>query len=84
MILFTSFTATLSFMVFGRLTQDYAIACLLIGFVSTLVGQSVMTLLTQRYQRHSYVAFSIGFVVALSAICMTAESVTTAFLKSSS
>jgi uncharacterized membrane protein YfcA len=75
MILFTSSTATFSFYVFGRLTQSYSLACFLIGFASTLVGQCVMTLLLKRYQRHSYVVFSIGIVVALSAVCMTAESV---------
>jgi uncharacterized membrane protein YfcA len=75
MIFFTSCTATFSYMVFGLLAKDYAVACLLIGFISTLVGQSVITLLMERYQRHSYIAFSIGLVIALSAFCMTAESV---------
>ncbi|GKY96217.1 hypothetical protein MPSEU_000581600 [Mayamaea pseudoterrestris] len=75
MIFFTSSTATISFMVFGLLSHDYAIACLLIGFVSALLGQSAIALLLQRYQRHSYIAFSIGIVIAVSAVCMTAESV---------
>ncbi|GKY96259.1 hypothetical protein MPSEU_000585600 [Mayamaea pseudoterrestris] len=74
MIFFTSCTAAFSFMIFGLLTLDYAIAFLLIGFVSTCVGQSVLSLLMRRHQRHSYIAFSIGIVIALSAVCMTAES----------
>jgi uncharacterized membrane protein YfcA len=74
MILFTSCTAAFSFMIFGLLTLDRAMACLLIGFVSTLAGQSVLTLIMQRNKRHSYIAFSIGIVIALSAVCMTAES----------
>ena len=74
MIFFTSCTAVFSFMVFGLLTLDYALAFLLIGFVSTLVGQSAISLLMQRNKRHSYIAFSIGIVIALSAVCMTAES----------
>lgn len=74
MIFFTSSTAVLSFMVFGLLTVDYAVAFLLVGFISTLVGQSAISLLMQKNKRHSYIAFSIGIVIALSAVCMTAES----------
>ena len=75
MIFFTSFTASISFMIFGLLTQDYAIACLVIGLVSALVGQSAISILMQKYQRHSYIAYSIGLVIAVSAVCMTIESV---------
>lgn len=40
MILFTSFTATTSFVVFGLLVQDYAVVCVVVGFVSTYVRAS--------------------------------------------
>jgi hypothetical protein len=62
-------------MIFGRLIYDYAVFCLLVGFLATLVGQTVMTILMQRYQRNSYIAYSIGSVVGLSAIAMSIESV---------
>lgn len=76
MILFTSSTATVSYAVFGNLVYDYAVACAALGFTATLAGQTVMTVLMERYhQRHSYIAYSIGIVVALSAVCMTMESV---------
>lgn len=75
MILFTSFTAMASFAVFGLLVRDYAILCLIIGFVATLMGQTIMSLIFQRCQRNSYIAFCIGTVVLLSAICITLESV---------
>jgi uncharacterized membrane protein YfcA len=75
MILFTSFTATTSFAVFGLLIQDYGIFCLIVGFVATLLGQTIMSMLLKRYHRSSYIAFSIGGVVLLSAICMTIESI---------
>jgi uncharacterized membrane protein YfcA len=74
MILFTSFTATTSFAVFGLLVSDYAAVCTLIGFVATLVGQIGLSYLMKRYQRNSYIAFSIGGVVLLSAILMTIQS----------
>jgi uncharacterized membrane protein YfcA len=74
MILFTSFTATTSFVVFGLLIPDYALVCLVIGFVSTFVGQVVLNYLMSKYQRNSYIAFSIGGVVLLSAFLMTIQS----------
>jgi uncharacterized membrane protein YfcA len=75
MILYTSATATVSYMVFGLLIYDNAAACLLIGFFATLAGQTTMTALFQRHNRNSYIAYSIGLVVALSAAAMTIESI---------
>jgi uncharacterized membrane protein YfcA len=75
MILFTSATATLSYSIYGFLQYDYASACFAVGFISALMGQSIMSALMKRYQRPSYIAYSIGIVVAVSAIAMTVESV---------
>lgn len=74
MILFTSFTATTSFIVFGLLLPEYAVLLGLIGFVTTYIGQVGLTYLMSKTGRNSYIAFSIGFVVALSAILMTIQS----------
>ena len=75
MILFTSFTATTSFYIFGLIIRDYAIVCLILGFFATLVGQHIMSYLLRKYKRNSYIAFSIGIVVAVSAVCMSLESI---------
>jgi hypothetical protein len=75
MILFTSSTATVSYMAHGMLVPDYAVFCLFVGFASTVAGQKGMSMLLKRYKRHSYIAFSIGIVVALSAVAMAIESV---------
>ncbi|KAL9186729.1 hypothetical protein ACHAXT_005967 [Thalassiosira profunda] len=74
MILFTAFTATTSFVVFGLMDMEYAAVCMTLGFVATLVGQIGLFYLMQKYQRNSYIAFSIGGIVALSAFLMTAQS----------
>lgn len=79
MILFTSFTATTSFVVFGLLIPDYAIVCFVLGLVATTVGQlglaRVMKAAAENgTARNSYIAFSIGGVVLLSAILMTIQS----------
>ena len=75
MILFTSATATISYTIFDLLIYDYAGGCLMVGFVATLVGQTLMSMLMKKYNRNSYIAFCIGIVVGLSAIAMTVESV---------
>lgn len=76
MIFFTSFTATTTFAVYGLLVKDYAAVCVLLGFLSTLLGQTIMNYLLGKSKRNSYIAFSIGLVVLLSAILMTFQSVT--------
>ena len=75
MILFTSFTATTTFSVYGLLVHDYAVACVILGFLSTLLGQTIMNILLGKSKRNSYIAFSIGLVVMLSAVLMTLQSV---------
>ena len=74
MILFTSFTATTSYVVFGLLVPDYAVVCLLIGFLATFGGQICLTYLMKKFQRNSLIAFSIGAVVLLSAFLMSIQS----------
>jgi uncharacterized membrane protein YfcA len=74
MILFTSFPVMTSFIVFGFLDMEYAGVCLVLGFVATLVGQWGLFYLMQKYQRNSYIAFSIGGIELLSAFLMTIQS----------
>jgi uncharacterized membrane protein YfcA len=74
MILFTSFTATTSFFVFGLLDPQYAPVCFGVGFIATYFGQLGLSILMKRAGRNSYIAFSIGGVVLLSAILMTIQS----------
>ncbi|KAL3917366.1 MAG: hypothetical protein SGILL_004746 [Bacillariaceae sp.] len=52
-----------------------AVVCFGIGFIATYFGQIGLSILMKRAQRNSYIAFSIGGVVALSAILMTIQSV---------
>ena len=75
MILFTSSTTTISFTVFGLLQFDYAMACLFVGFFFTLL---VHILIGKKFtHKDSYIAFSIGGVVLLSAILMGIQSIIT-------
>ena len=56
------------------LVKDYAFLGLFIGFTATYIGQIVLYYLMNKYQRNSYIAFSIGGVVLLSAFLMTIQS----------
>jgi uncharacterized membrane protein YfcA len=73
MILFTSFTATTTFCVYGLMIPDYAIACSILGFCATYLGQTVISRAIAKSNRNSYIAFSIGGVVLLSSLLMTLE-----------
>jgi uncharacterized membrane protein YfcA len=73
MILYTSATASFGYLCFGRLLPDYSLVGLLLGFGATLIGQTAMSVLLHRYQRPSYIAYCIGTVVAISAVCMSLE-----------
>ncbi|CAN0371232.1 unnamed protein product, partial [Discosporangium mesarthrocarpum] len=48
MILYTSFTASTSFMVFGLLQEDYAVALFFVGVAATAVGQIVVNHLVKK------------------------------------
>jgi surface polysaccharide O-acyltransferase-like enzyme len=74
MILFTSFTATTSFYIFDVLNVEYGMYLFVIGFVFTSLGQYGLMMLMQKYNRNSYIIFSIGAVVGLSAILMGLQS----------
>jgi len=77
MILFTSITATTSFMVYGDVDYDYGAAFLVVGFLSTVVGQLVMQALMKKSNRNSYIAYSVALVVGASALAMTWSSIKT-------
>ena len=75
MILFTSFTATTSFFVYGLVVYDYSVVCFIVGFLSTYAGQVGLNHIMKNSNRNSYIAFSIGGVVLLSAFMMGIEAV---------
>ncbi len=80
---FTSLAATSSFVVLGSLTvyHQYAIAFFFVGIVSLIFGRWIMSFSihstklkkNKRLERHSYMAYSMGLVVLVSALSMTVE-----------
>ncbi len=80
---FTSLAATSSYVVLGSIIPDreYAVVLYIIGFVSGFIGihvihrtkSSTKIDYNKRLERHSYMAYSMGVVVLVSALCMTIE-----------
>ena len=75
MIMYTSFSATTSFYVFGLLRMDYAVPCLLMGLSVTYIGQLGLTIIIKKLKRDSLIIFSIAGVVGISAVLMGAHSI---------
>eukprot|EP00658_Telonema_sp_P-2_P028095 TRINITY_DN21599_c0_g2_i1.p1 TRINITY_DN21599_c0_g2~~TRINITY_DN21599_c0_g2_i1.p1 ORF type:complete len:170 (+),score=56.37 TRINITY_DN21599_c0_g2_i1:74-583(+) len=73
MILFTAASASISFIVFGMLRQDYAVPLFIMGFVCTLGGQIAVDWVVKRYNNSAYIVFSIASVITLSTFLMGYE-----------
>jgi len=66
MILFTSASASVSFMVFGLLHETYGMFYFLLGLTCTAASQTIVTRSLNRYNRQSPIVLSIGAVILLS------------------
>ena len=73
MIFFTSLCAISSYVVLEPIMWDYTIFAFLLGLATTYFGQELGMYFVRRYNRRSLITLSIGAVVAISAILMTAE-----------
>jgi uncharacterized membrane protein YfcA len=70
MILFTSLSAVVQFAVLGRIIWDYAGVYCVIGFVSAIVGQSVLSYIVKKYNKTSIIVFCIVAVLGCSVILL--------------
>ncbi len=80
MIFFTASLSVSSFAVFNLILWDYAVVCLCIGFIASLMGQGIMKNVRQtntggngNFERNSFIAYCIGGVILLSALLMTMQ-----------
>merc|ERR1712146_636621 len=64
MILYTTSTATVSFMLFGFMQMDYAVFLFCVGIFSTYIGQKAINRMIKRTGRSSYVVFSMASSLA--------------------
>eukprot|EP01084_Bolivina_argentea_P262790 444547_1 len=73
MILFTSFTAATSFIMFGLLPFDYGVLLLMLGFTSTFIGQMGINYLVKKLNRQSVIILCVGIAVTISAVMMAGK-----------
>jgi len=80
MVFFTAVLSASSFAVFDLILWDYAAVCISIGFIASLMGQSIMKTVRQtktegsrNFERNSFIAYCIGGVILLSALLMTMQ-----------
>lgn len=80
MVFFTALLSASSFAVFGLVLWDYAVVCLAIGFLASLMGQIFMKSVRQtnteghaNFERNSFIAYCTGGVILLSALLLTMQ-----------
>lgn len=66
MIFFTAASAALSFVVFGAVRGDYAVALFFVGFFFTILGQLVVASAVKRSGRPSIIVFIIAAIIIVS------------------
>ncbi|KAK5575921.1 hypothetical protein RB653_007056 [Dictyostelium firmibasis] len=70
MILFTSASSAIQYILVGKLRWDYGIVYYVIGFISCFFGTQTLIWIVKKYQRRSYIVFLIGFVITFSTILL--------------
>jgi uncharacterized membrane protein YfcA len=75
MILFTTASATTTFIAFGTLTFDYGLFLFCFGIMGTAIGQLVVAYFVKLYNRVSLISLSVGLVVGLSTVLMAVQAI---------
>ncbi|KYR00255.1 hypothetical protein DLAC_03418 [Tieghemostelium lacteum] len=73
MILFTSASSAIQYILVGKLRLDYGVVYYFIGFISCFIGTQTLIWVVNKYKRRSYIVFLIGAVIAVSTVllCVT-------------
>ncbi|CAD7953123.1 unnamed protein product [Amoebophrya sp. A25] len=70
MIMFTSSSTILQFIILGRLDLHMSILLWLTGFSGGLLGSKIVAHILKRLNRQSFVTLFLGFIIVASAVCM--------------
>jgi len=79
MVFFTTLLSSSSFAVFNLIIWDYAVVCVVIGFIGSLIGMGIMQRARQtatfaaNFERNSFIAYCTGCVIMLCALLMTLQ-----------
>jgi len=70
MILFTSLSSSIQYIVIGKLPWDYGVVLFFIGVIASFIGQTVLNMIVARYNKKAYIIFVIAFVIGTSAVLL--------------
>eukprot|EP01094_Clydonella_sp_ATCC50884_P002093 TRINITY_DN11604_c0_g1_i1.p1 TRINITY_DN11604_c0_g1~~TRINITY_DN11604_c0_g1_i1.p1 ORF type:complete len:486 (+),score=139.06 TRINITY_DN11604_c0_g1_i1:122-1579(+) len=73
MILFTSSSTTLQYLILGRLNVAYAVWYGLMGFVGSLIGKIFINALVKRYKKSAYIILCVAVFLGLGTIALMTE-----------
>jgi len=71
MILFTSVSSCILYIVLGRIPLGYGVFYSILGFVSSFVGQTGLDYLVNKYNRKSYIVFSVVIIITIATILLS-------------
>lgn len=75
MILFTSATALMTYLILGSIIWDYAIFFFVLGMIATALGQALALFFIRTYKRISIITISVGIVILISSIVLIIQTV---------
>eukprot|EP01125_Pyxidicula_operculata_P001094 TRINITY_DN1099_c0_g2_i1.p1 TRINITY_DN1099_c0_g2~~TRINITY_DN1099_c0_g2_i1.p1 ORF type:complete len:379 (-),score=65.54 TRINITY_DN1099_c0_g2_i1:163-1299(-) len=70
MLFFTSLSSLIQFSVLGQVKWDYGVTLLIIGFFTSVIGQTGINYIVRKYKRQSYIIFCIITIIAGSAVLL--------------
>lgn len=70
MILFTSLSSSIQYILLGKLVWDYGLVLFILGLMASFLGQTFLNYLVHKYGRKSYIIFSVAFVIATSTLLL--------------
>eukprot|EP00026_Physarum_polycephalum_P007587 Phypoly_transcript_07651.p1 GENE.Phypoly_transcript_07651~~Phypoly_transcript_07651.p1 ORF type:complete len:492 (+),score=41.04 Phypoly_transcript_07651:75-1550(+) len=75
MIIFTSISASVQYIIIGSVMYDYGVVLFGIGLVASFVGQTSLNWVVEKYKKKSYIIFVIAAVIGMSAILLVVSEV---------
>jgi uncharacterized membrane protein YfcA len=73
LVLFTSSSTSLQFILLGMMNFDYGLACTIASTIGSFVGTIVIQKIIQRTKRNSYLIFTLAIVLGISTIFIPAH-----------
>jgi len=75
MIIFTSLSASVQYIIIGSVMYDYGVVLFFIGLIAAFAGQTSLNWMVAKYKKKSYIIFVIAMVIGTSAILLVVSEV---------